>query len=114
MKWACNLGDAGLIADDAAREHHLFLVGAHVLAGVPLAAAAEVEHGDLRLTMLDGASAVHGKVPHLARRYPLRRRSRPLRFAGCAVLWLELVDRHEIGWPVGGPPLAAFGHELDG
>src|SRR5690349_14269995 len=114
MKWTCNLGDASLIADDAAREHHLFLVGAHVLAGVPLSATAEVEHGDLQLTVLDGASTVYGKVPHLPRRHPLLRRFRPLPFLGCTVLWPEPLNRHEIGWPVGRPPLAALGHELDG
>jgi hypothetical protein len=38
---------AGLIADDPAREYHVFAVRAHVLRDVPLTTRSEVEHRQL-------------------------------------------------------------------
>src|SRR5262249_31621868 len=61
---AGDLGDALLIAKDAAREDRLALVRAGVLTGVPLAPGIEPEDGDLRIAVLDRAATVAGKVAH--------------------------------------------------
>jgi len=60
-------------ADDAARENEGVFVRAHVLAGIPLAAAGEIEDGDLHFAVLYGRSAVFGKIRDLAYLDPLRR-----------------------------------------
>src|SRR5262249_56399824 len=61
---ASDLGDALLIAEDAARQDRLVLVRAGVLAGVPFAPGFEPEDGDLRIAVLDRAAAVAGEVAH--------------------------------------------------
>ena len=111
---AGDLGDALLIAEDAAREDRLALVRAGVLAGVPLAPGIEPEHGDLRIAVLDRAAAVEREVAHRPDADPsgsgpvLVRSVRPLGRASQP----DLLDGDEVGRPAGGVLLAPLRHEL--
>ena len=67
-------GSSPARADDAARQDERLLVRAHVLRGVPLAAAGEVEHGDLRLAVLDRRAAIEREIVRAADRHPPQRR----------------------------------------
>jgi hypothetical protein len=58
-------GDFGFVsegADHAAGEGHLLAVRAHVVGGIPFAAALEVEDGDLSAFEQDAGAAVFGHV----------------------------------------------------
>lgn len=63
---AGNFGSAGLIAENAPRKDERLLVRAHILSGIPLAAAGKPEDRDLALTVFDGGAAVVRKVAHTA------------------------------------------------
>lgn len=111
---AGDLGNISLTADDAPRKHECPLVRAHVLSGVPLAAARELEDGDLYFTVLDRGTPFDGKIGNFAYLDPLglgifaRRR---FVFGGLGER-LDLQQRAVLG-PVGGPVLASFGDDLD-
>src|SRR4029079_17929496 len=59
---AGDLRHALLVAEQAAREHHVAHVRTHVLRRVPFAARAEVVDGDLRVAVANRHAAVEGEV----------------------------------------------------
>ncbi len=113
VQWARDLRSPLLIAQDATRQHHLTFVRAKVFAGVPLVPAGEPENRDLRPAVLDGATALDGKVADMADPHPAGRRGFGRRGGGRDFGPDELVDGHEIRGPVGRPLLAPLGHKLD-
>ena len=80
--------------------------------GIPFAAAGEIEHGDLRLAVLDRRPAVVREIPDLADLDPacrladLERRGIPASpLLGSLFAQRQLADRHETAWS--SPPGAA-------
>src|SRR6185295_9864592 len=51
MQWTGDFGDLALRAHNSPREDECFFVWAHILAGVPFAAAGEVKHCNLHIAV---------------------------------------------------------------
>src|SRR5262249_42463059 len=116
VQGAGDLRDALLVAEDAAGEDGLALVGAGVLAGVPLAPRLEREAGDRRRAVFDRAAAVAREVAHRPDPDPAAPGpvtvERPIGRLGRA--WGgEVGEGHEVGRPVDGPRLPALCDEFD-
>ena len=86
---------------------------AEVLTCVPVVATPHVEHGDLRVSVLDAGSRALGKSstrPTATQRLVVT--TIVCRYVAC--LRGEQVQRHEIVRPIGRPALLAVDDELDG